>query len=112
MRYKAAILAAIVTMAGVKADGGELIASTNIIETFSCRDIIDAGWANMPNIADYVHTKPGSDKLGYGSECAIGSLVFAQCWLEPGWSVEKAISVLIYKAATGKRLPKTPACGA
>jgi hypothetical protein len=55
-----------------------------------CRNVLDAGWKNMPDIADYVRSKPGADKLGYGNECHIGGLVFSQCWLEPQWSVEKA----------------------
>jgi hypothetical protein len=37
----------------------------------------------MPDVADYILAKPGADKLGYGSECHLGSLVFSQCWLEP-----------------------------
>lgn len=82
------------------------------LETISCRDLVDAGWKNMPDVADYVLAKPGSDKLGYGSECHIGGLVFSQCWLEPKWSVGKAVDTLIAKAARGKRLPDTPACGA
>ena len=112
MRYKATILAAIITMVGAKAEAREGIVNGDIFEKLSCRDLIDAGWKNMPDVADYVLSKPGSDKLGYGSECHIGSLVFSQCWLEPRWSVKKAIDVLLHKAAAGKRLPETPVCGA
>jgi hypothetical protein len=50
----------------------------------------------MPDVADYVLAKLGSDKLGYGSECHIGSLVFSQCWLEPRWSVKKAIGFVAF----------------
>jgi hypothetical protein len=112
MRYKVTILAAIIAMAGAKVEARDGIGSGDIFEKLSCRDLIDAGWKNMPDVADYVLAKPGLDKLGFGSECHIGSLVFSQCWLEPRWSVKKAIDVLIHKAVTGKRLPETPVCGA
>jgi hypothetical protein len=78
----------------------------------SCDEMVGNGWYKMPDIAEYILAKPGSDKLGFGSECHLGSLVFAQCFLEPRWSVDKAIDVLIRKAVTGKALPKTPMCGA
>ena len=91
---------------------GPVAAQGESFEKLSCRDLIDGGWKNMPDVADYIHAKPGADKLGYGSECHLGSLVFSQCWLEPTWSVKKAIDVLIQKAVTGKRLPETPVCGA
>ena len=77
-----------------------------------CRDLIDAGWSKMPDVASYVMAKPGASRLGYGSECHIGGLVFAQCWLEPRWPVRKAIDALVSRATHGKRLPDTPACGA
>jgi hypothetical protein len=112
MNYKVTIFAAIIAMSGDKAEAHEGIANGEIFEKLSCRDLIDGGWKNMPDVAEYVLAKPGSDKLGYGSECHIGSLVFAQCFLEPRWSVKKAIEVLIRKAVTGKRLPETPVCGA
>jgi hypothetical protein len=82
------------------------------INSLICKDIIGAGWDHMPNISDYIKTRPNADKLGYGSECHLGSLVFSQCWLEPHWPVTKAIDALLQKAATGKKLPDTPACGA
>jgi hypothetical protein len=78
----------------------------------SCAAIVNNGWARMPDVADYVLGKPNSDKLGYGSECHIGSLVFAQCFIEPKWSVREAVNALIHKAVTGKPLPNTPVCGA
>ena len=112
MSHKAFIFAAIITTAGFNAKAGEPVLNDDFFEKLSCRDLIDAGWKNMPDVADYVLAKLGSDKLGYGSECHIGSLVFSQCWLEPRWSVKKAIDVLIDKAVHGKRLPDTPACGA
>src|ERR1700730_12557020 len=80
--------------------------------TIPCTDIVNNGWSHMPDIADYVRGKPNSDKLGFGSECHIGSLVFAQCFIEPKWSVREAVNALIHKAVTGKRLPNTPVCGA
>ena len=97
-------------MAGAKAEAREGIVNGDIFEKLSCRDLIDAGFKNMPDVADYVLAKPGSDKLGYGSECHIGSLVFSAS-AGPRWSVKKAIDVLLHKAATGKRLPETPVCG-
>jgi hypothetical protein len=99
-------------MAGVKAEAREKIMNGDIFEKLSGDTIIREGWNKMPDVAEYIRAKPGSDKLGYGSECHLGSLVFAQCFLEPKWSVKKAIDVLIHKAVTGKRLPKTPVCGA
>jgi len=66
----------------------------------------------MPDVTDYVEAQPGADKLGFGSPCHIESLVFSQCWLEPKWSVLKAINALLRKAATGKKLPDIPVCGA
>jgi hypothetical protein len=90
----------------------ENVLNDQLAKTLSCRDLIDAGWKNMPDVADYVLARPGADKLGYGSECHIGSLVFSQCWLEPRWSVKTAIDGLIYKAVHNKRLPDAPACGA
>jgi hypothetical protein len=81
-------------------------------ENMSCDTIIRQGWDKMPDVADYIRELPGSKKLGFGSECHLGSLVFAQCFLKPKWSVKKAIDALIHKAATGERLPETPACGA
>jgi hypothetical protein len=52
------------------------------LETLSCRDLVDAGWKSMPDVADYVLAKPGSDKLGYGSECHLADLSFHSV----GWS--------------------------
>jgi hypothetical protein len=83
MKYKATILAAIIAMAGAKAESREGIVNGDIFEKLSCGDLINAGWKNMPDVADYILAKPGADKLGYGSECHLGSLVFSQCWLEP-----------------------------
>jgi hypothetical protein len=82
------------------------------IDTLICGDIVKNGWNRMPDVADYIKARPGADKLGYGSECHLGSLVFSQCWLEPHWSVERAVKVLLQKAAAGKKLPGIPACGA
>jgi hypothetical protein len=53
------------------------------------------GWAHTPDVTDYVLAKPHSDKLGYSSPCHIESLVFAQCFLEPRWSVKEAVNALI-----------------
>lgn len=78
----------------------------------ACGDLVRAGWGHMPDVADYIRSKPGADKLGYGSECALGSLVFSQCFLEPRLSVKQAIDMLLAKARAGKKLPDTPACGA
>src|ERR1700746_1708181 len=99
-------------MAGVKDEARKKIMNGDIFEKLSRDTIIREGWNKMPDVAEYIRAKPGSDKLGYVSECHLGSLVFAQCFLEPKWSVKKAIDVLIHKAVTGKRLPKTPVCGA
>jgi len=82
------------------------------IGKLSCGDITGEGWNHMPDVTDYFLAQPGADKLGYGSPCAINSLVFSQCWLEPRWSVAKAINILLHKAATGKKLPDIPMCGA
>jgi hypothetical protein len=112
MKCQATILAAIIAMAAIKTEAREKITSGDIFEKLSCDTIVRQGWNNMPDVAEYIRTKPGSDKLGFGSECHLGSLVFAQCFLEPRWSVKKAIDVLIHKAVTGKRLPETPVCGA
>ncbi len=112
MTRNAVILATILITAVFNAKAGEPVLNDDFFEKISCRDLIDAGWKNMPDVANYVLAKPGADKLGYGSECHIGSLVFSQCWLEPRWSVKKAIDVLIDKAIHGKRLPDTPVCGA
>jgi hypothetical protein len=86
-------------------------ASTDL-EKLSCNDVTRKGWDNMPDVTDYVEAQPGADKLGFGSPCHIDSLVFSQCWLEPKWSVLKAINALLRKAATGKKLPDVPICGA
>ena len=77
-----------------------------------CSELVGAGWGRMPDIADYIKAQRGADKLGYGSECHLGGLVFSQCWLEPRISVKHAIDLLITKARSGKKLPDTPACGA
>jgi hypothetical protein len=77
-----------------------------------CDDIVRNGWDKMPDVADDIRALPGSDKLGFGSECHLGSLVFAQCFVEPRWTVKQAVDALIWKAAHGKRLPDTPVCGA
>jgi hypothetical protein len=82
------------------------------VSSLSCDEIVRSGWDKMPDVADYIQTLPGSDQLGFGSECHLGSLVFAQCFVEPRWSVKKAIDTLIWKATHGKRLPDTPVCGA
>jgi hypothetical protein len=81
-------------------------------DTLICGDIVRNGWNHMPDVADYIKARPGADRLGYGSECHLGSLVFSQCWLEPRWSMERAINALLQKAAAGKKLPDTPPCGA
>jgi hypothetical protein len=39
----------------------------------TCRDLVGAGWDHMPDVADYVKAQRGSDKLGYGSPCALES---------------------------------------
>ena len=52
-------------------------------DVLSCYTIVGNGWAKMPDVADYINAIPGSEKLGFGSECHLGSLVFAQCFLEP-----------------------------
>jgi len=79
----------------------------------SCDEIVRNGWNKMPDVADYIRTLPGSDKLGFGSECHLGSLVFAQCSAESRrQTVRQAIDALIWKATHGKRLPDTPVCGA
>jgi hypothetical protein len=83
-----------------------------IVAEFSCFDIVNGGWGHMPDVTDYVLAKPHSDKLGYGSPCHINSLVFAQCFAEPKWSVREAVNALIRKATTGKTLPDVPVCGA
>jgi hypothetical protein len=62
---------------------GEAHAKPATLNTLLCSDIVGNGWNHMPDIADYIKTQPGYDKLGYGSECNLGSLVFSQCWLEP-----------------------------
>ena len=95
------------------ADAGDKPTSARTdLEKLSCNDVTRKGWDNMPDVTDYVKAQPGADRLGYGSPCAINSLVFSQCWLEPKWSVLKAINALLRKAATGKKLPDVPACGA
>ena len=66
----------------------------------------------MPDVTDYVMAKPHSDKLGYGSFCHIGSLVFEQCFVEPQWSVKRAVDELITKALAGQSLPGERVCGA
>jgi hypothetical protein len=104
----ALVLAAMtgVSQAGAHKNGVELFAP------FSCDTIVRSGWDKMPDVADYIKSLPGSEKLGFGSECHLGSLVFAQCFLEPRWSVKRAIDELIRKARDGKKLPDTPVCGA
>jgi hypothetical protein len=82
------------------------------VGAISCLTITDKGWSNMPDVTDYVKARPNASILGYGSPCRIDSLVFAQCFLEPQWSVKKAVDTLFRKALTGKRLPDTPVCGA
>jgi hypothetical protein len=37
----------------------------------SCQTIINKGWANMPDVTDYVKAKPNADILGYGSPCRV-----------------------------------------
>lgn len=81
-------------------------------DQLSCDDIVRAGWNKMPDVADYIMKIQGHEKLGFGSECHLGSMVFAQCFVEPRWTVNKAIYELIRKARAGKHLPDTPVCGA
>jgi hypothetical protein len=104
--------AAVAVTLSVSPAFAENVLNDELAKKLSCRDLIDAGWKNMPDVVDYVLAKPGANKLGYGSECHIGSLVFSQCWLEPRWSVKKAVDELVYKAVHNKRLPETPVCGA
>jgi hypothetical protein len=107
MRYEATILATVIALVVVKAEIG-----VDIFEKLSCDTIIREGWAKMPDVAKYIGEIRGSEKLGYASECHLGGLVFAQCFVEPRLSVKKAVEVLIHKAITGTRLPDTPVCGA
>jgi len=107
---KVLALAAIVALLGCAAARAE--PSADSLEKLSCSDVIGKGWNHMPDVTDYVEAQPGADKLGFGSPCHIESLVFSQCWLEPKWSVLKAINALLRKAATGKKLPDIPVCGA
>jgi hypothetical protein len=92
---------------------GPALAVTAGPPKLSCDELIRNGWDRMPDVADYIHTLRGSDRLGFGSECHLGSLVFAQCFAESRrQTVREAIAALIWKATHGKRLPDTPACGA
>lgn len=91
---------------------GQPAAAEQDVGALSCLDIVDGGWSHMPDVTDYVLARPLSDKLGYGSPCHIDSLVFAQCFVEPRWSVREAVNALIRKAAVGKKLPDVPVCGA
>ena len=101
----------LVLLGAIMVLGGAHAQSVNV-ETMSCSSIIDNGWSSMPDVTDYVKAKPNSNILGYGSPCRIDSLVFAQCFLEPRWSVKMAVDALFHKALTGKRLPDIPVCGA
>jgi hypothetical protein len=83
-----------------------------LASSLSCFDLIDLGWSKNPDVSEYVLSKPHAEKLGYGSPCAIDSLVFSQCWLEPRLSVKQAIDMLLAKAVAGRKLPDTPMCGA
>jgi hypothetical protein len=64
----------------------------------SCDSVVRAGWDRMPDVADYIKTLPGSEKLGFGSECHLGSLVFAECFVNRRKSVKQAIDDLLAKA--------------
>jgi hypothetical protein len=88
--------------------------SMNTIGRMSCATITGNGWDHMPieDITIFALANPNSDKLGYGSECHISSLVFAQCFLEPRWLVKQAVDELINKALAGERLPGERVCGA
>jgi hypothetical protein len=77
----------------------------------SCDEILRNGWNNTPDVADYIRTLPDSGKLGFGSECHLDALVFAQCLAEPSrQTVGQAIDALLREATRGKQLPYTPAC--
>ena len=80
----------------------------------SCAKITGEGWYHMPieDVTNFALANPNADKLGYGSSCHIGSLVFAQCFLEPQWSVQQAVDELINKALAGEPLPGERVCGA
>jgi len=82
----------------------------------TCSDLVNHGlpslFRDIPDVEDYVRAKPGSDKLGFDSDCYIDNLVFSQCWLKPKLTVKQAIDLLLAKARDGKKLPDTPACGA
>jgi hypothetical protein len=64
MKYKATALAAMFTLVRIKAQDGALVVNESNADGVSCRNIIDNGWKRMPDVADYVLTKPGSNKLG------------------------------------------------
>ena len=73
MTRKTLILAAITLTTVFNTEAGEPAMNDDLSQKLSCRDLIDAGWKNMPDVADYVLAKPGANKSGYGSECHIGS---------------------------------------
>jgi hypothetical protein len=77
----------------------------------SCDEILRNGWNKMPDVADYIRTRPDSGKLGLRSACHLDSLVFAKCLAEPRrQTVRQAIDALFSETKHGKRLPYTPVC--
>ena len=48
----------------------------------------------------------------YGSDCAVGNYIAAECKIHSAMSVGLAINALTHKAIAGEALPDIPACGA
>jgi len=81
---------------------------------YMCHTVIANGWPSdrTPEVQDYIQAMPGAETLGFGSECHLSALVFAECFLQPNLSMKQAIDSLVWKATHGKRLLDTQVCGA
>jgi len=80
----------------------------------------DKGWDRAARLSsskwlmdavDHLRNSSDVDRLGYGSDCHLGSLIEAQCKIQPDMVLFQAADALLYKARIGRPLPDTPACG-
>jgi hypothetical protein len=81
--------------------------------SINCGDLTTryVGTPQMPNLWPYFPRHPPGP-LAYASGANLNDYVFAQCFLEPHWTVGQAIDALVWKAAHGQRLPDIPVGGA
>jgi hypothetical protein len=87
--------------------------SIDPLSAFPCSSLTmkDGFETNMPDAAqNRLAASAYADKFGSG--CNARSYVAAECAIHPAYSLKDTVNKLLSDAATGKKLPSIPQCGA